>query len=413
MQRGDALTRERFLAEYARYFGRSRVQAIEKLGYLVVEASGEGPWVIDTEGRRYLDLWGVGGVNSLGHRHPALLAAMQQALRDEDFGSLFFFSEAKARLAEALARTTPPGLEVTWTCVTGSEAIDQAIKLARGATGRGEVLHADHGYHGVTGFALSMMGSASMRAWAEPLVPGFRAVPYGDAAALAAAISERTAAVVLEPVRTDYDGRAPEAGYFAEVRRLCDANGAKLVVDEVVTGMGRLGRLWGSERFGIEPDMLVTAKGFSGGMFPMAAVVLRPEILDFWGDDPYRIISSYAWSNVGAVVSRTAIEETEKLLPQANAMGDRLAGALEDLRARHPAVLRGVRRTGLLFALDFPNETLGAFFILGMLQRGVIVVASAQNLAVPKLYPPLILGDEEIALFAEQADALLAGLGGG
>jgi acetylornithine/succinyldiaminopimelate/putrescine aminotransferase len=413
MQRGEALTRERFLAEYARYFGRGRVQAIEKLGYLVIEAGGEGPWVNDTEGRRYLDLWGVGGVNSLGHRHPALLAAMQQALREEDFGSLFFFSEAKARLAEALARTTPPGLEVTWTCVTGSEAIDQAIKLARGATGRGEVLHADHGYHGVTGFALSMMGSDSMRAWAGPLAPGFRAVPYGDAAALAAAVSERTAAVVLEPVRTDYDGRAPGPGYFAEVRRLCDAHGAKLIVDEVVTGMGRLGRLWGSERFGIEPDMLVTAKGFSGGMFPMAAVVLRPEILDFWGDDPYRIISSYAWSNVGAVVSRTAIEETEKLLPSANAVGDRLGRALEDLRARHPAVLRGVRRTGLLFALDFPNETLGAFFILGMLQRGVIVVASAQNLAVPKLYPPLVLGDEEIALFAERADALLAGLGGG
>jgi acetylornithine/succinyldiaminopimelate/putrescine aminotransferase len=412
MQRDQPLTKQRFLAEYARYFGLRRVQAIEKLGYLVIEASGEGPWVVDTEGRRYLDLWGVGGVNSLGHRHPSLVAAMQQALRDEDFGSLFFFSEAKARLAEALARTTPAGLEVTWSCVTGSEAIDQAIKLARGSTGRSEVLHADHGYHGVTGFALSMMGSDAMRAWAEPLAPGFRAVPYGDAAALAAAIGERTAAVVLEPVRTDYDGRAPEPGYFAEVRRLCDAHGAKLIIDEVVTGMGRLGHLWGSERFGIEPDLLVTAKGFSGGMFPMAAVVMRPEILDFWGDDPYRIISSYAWSNVGAVVSRAAIEETEKLLPRANAMGERLGRALEDLRARHPDVLRGVRRTGLLWALDFASETLGAFFILAMVQRGVIVVASAQNLAIPKLYPPLILEDEQIAEFAEKADGVLGALGG-
>jgi acetylornithine/succinyldiaminopimelate/putrescine aminotransferase len=412
MQRDEPLTKQRFLAEYARYFGLRRVQAIEKLGYLVIEASGEGPWVVDTEGRRYLDLWGVGGVNSLGHRHPSLVAAMQQALRDEDFGSLFFFSEAKARLAEALARTTPAGLEVTWSCVTGSEAIDQAIKLARGSTGRSEVLHADHGYHGVTGFALSMMGSDAMRAWAGPLAPGFRAVPYGDAAALAAAIGERTAAVVLEPVRTDFDGRAPEPGYFAEVRRLCDAHGAKLIIDEVVTGMGRLGHLWGSERFGIEPDLLVTAKGFSGGMFPMAAVVMRPEILDFWGDDPYRIISSYAWSNVGAVVSRAAIEETEKLLPRANAMGERLGRALEDLRARHPGVLRGVRRTGLLWALDFASETLGAFFILALLQRGVIVVASAQNLAVPKLYPPLILEDEQIAEFAEKADGVLRALGG-
>jgi acetylornithine/succinyldiaminopimelate/putrescine aminotransferase len=413
MEGSGPLTRERFLAEYGRYFGAGRVRAIERLGYLVVEAGGEGAFVVDTEGRRYLDLWGVGGVNSLGHRHPALVAAMEQALREQDFGSLFFFSEAKARLAEALARTTPAELEVTWPCVTGSEAIDQAIKLARGATGRTDVIHADHGYHGVTGFALTMMGSESMRAWAEPLVPGFRAVPYGDAAALAAAIGERTAAVVLEPVRTDYDGRAPGPGYFAEVRRLCDACGAKLVIDEVVTGMGRLGHVWGSERFGIEPDLLVTAKGFSGGMFPMAAVVMRPEVLDFFGDDPYRIISSYAWSNVGAVVSRTALEETGKLLPRANAMGDRLARVLADLQARHPGVLRGVRRTGLLFALDFPDEIRGAFFVLGMLQRGVIVVASAQNLAIPKLYPPLVLEDDEIALFAERADGLLRELGAG
>jgi acetylornithine/succinyldiaminopimelate/putrescine aminotransferase len=406
------IDRKAFVERYARFFGRGRVAAIERLGYLMVEASGEGPWVVDTEGRRFLDLWGVGGVHALGHRNPVLVAAMSDALRREDFGSLFHFSEAKAKLAEALARTTPGRLEVTWPCVTGSEAIDQACKLARGATGRTQILHGDHGYHGVTGFALSMMGSPSMRAWAEPLVPDFQAVPYGDAGALAAAISERTAAVVLEPVRTDYDGRAPEPGYFAEVRRLCDAHGAKLVVDEVVTGMGRLGHLWGIDHHGVEPDMLVTAKGFSGGLYPMAAVVMRPEILDFWGDDPYRIISSYAWSNVGAVVSRVAIEETEKLLPRARAMGDRLGCAVDELAARHPGLIRGVRRTGLLFALEFRDELAGAFFILGLFQRGVIVVASAQNLAVPKLYPPLVLGDAEIALFAEKAEETLRGMAG-
>jgi putrescine aminotransferase len=348
MERNGSLTRERFLAEYGRYFGVSRVQAIEKLGYLVVEAGGEGCWITDTEGRRFLDLWGVGGVNSLGHRNPAVVAAMEQALREQDFGSLFFFSEAKAQLAETLARVTPPGLEVTWPCVTGSEAIDQAIKLARGATGRAEVLHADHGYHGVTGFALTMMGSDSMRAWAEPLIPGFRAVPYGDASALAAAISERTAAVVLEPTRTDYDGRAPEPGYFAEVRRLCDAHGAKLIIDEVVTGMGRLGHVWGSERFGIEPDMLVTAKGFSGGLFPMAAVVMRPGVLDFWGDDPYRIISSYAWSNVGAVVSRTALEGAARRTAHGPPVGARLRrrDPRRLLRPRHAAARRDHRGVG-------------------------------------------------------------------
>ena len=405
------LSTGRFLERYARYFGTRRVQAIEKLGYLLVEGRGEGPYIVDTEGRRYLDLWCVGGVNSLGHRHPALVEAAEAALRSEDFGVLFFFSEAKAKLAETLARTAPGSLEVTQPAVTGSEAVDQAIKLARGATGRSEILHGDHGYHGVTGFALSMMAPGSMRDWAEPLVPDFRAVEYGSCDALRSAISERCAAVVLEPVRTDYDGRAPEPGYFAEVRRLCDEHGAKLIVDEVVTGMGRLGHVWGVERWGVEPDMLVTAKGFSGGVYPMAAVVMRPEILDFWGDDPFRIISSYAWSNVGATVSRRAIEETEKVLPDARAMGDRLAQVLDDLADRHPGVLRGVRRTGLLYALDMRDEFAGMGFIVGMFQRGVIVVASSQNLGVPKLYPPLVLEPEQIAEFAEKADDTLRSLG--
>jgi acetylornithine/succinyldiaminopimelate/putrescine aminotransferase len=342
------LTTGRFLERYARYFGTRRVQAIEKLGYLLVEGRGEGPYVVDSEGRRYLDLWCVGGVNSLGHRHPALIEAAEAALRSEDFGSLFFFSEAKARLAETLARTLPGSLEATLPAVTGSEAVDQAIKLARGATGRSEILHGDHGYHGVTGFALSMMAPGSMRDWAEPLVPDFRAVEYGSRDALRSAISERSAAVVLEPVRTDYDGRAPEPGYFTEVRRLCDEYGAKLIVDEVVTGMGRLGHVWGIEHWGVEPDMLVTAKGFSGGVYPMAAVVMRPEVLDFWGDDPFRSISSYAWSNVGATVSRCAIEETEKILPRAREMGDRLParGAAHGSAVR-PRHARRLRRHGL------------------------------------------------------------------
>lgn len=405
------LTREDFVARYGRYFGVQRVEAIRRLQYLMIEARGEGPYVYDTEGRRYLDLWNVGGIHSLGHRNPVVVKAMQEAMQVEDFGSLFHFSEAKARLAELLAQTGPEGLEVTFPAVTGSEAIDQAIKIARGATGRSEILHGDHGYHGVTGFALSMMAPGEMRDWAEPLVPDFRAVEYGSIPALEAAISERTAAVVLEPVRTDYDGRAPAPDYFPAVRRLCDETGAKLICDEVVTGMGRLGQLWGIQRWGVTPDLLVTAKGFSGGLYPMAAVLMRPGLLDFWGDNPYRIISSYAWSNVGAVVTRTAIEETLRLLPQANEMGDRLEAALHELAARYPARIRSVRRTGLLFALDFPDELSGSLFVLGMFQRGVIVVASSQNLAVPKLYPSLLLGDEQIAEFAERADETLAGFG--
>ena len=406
------LSRDDFSKRYGRYFNERRVRAIQDLGFFFVEGPAEGPWFHDSEGHRFLDLWCMGGLYNLGHRHPVLVDVARKALEEEDFGSLFFFSEAKGRLVEKLAACTPGRIETTLPTVTGAEAIDQAIKCARGSTGRIEILYADHSYHGCTGLALSMMAHGAMREFAEPLAPGFTEIRYGDAEDLAARISERTAAVVLEAVRTDYDGRRPPDGYFAEVRRLCDGTGAKLVSDEVVCGMGRLGHLWGCQYWEVEPDMLVLGKGFSGGLYPMSALVTRPECLDFFGESPYRTISSFAWSNVGARISHAALEETERVLPSTAWLGERIDDGLRTLRARHAAVLRDVRRTGLLFALDFAGDA-GFGFLAQMFLRGVLVVASSQRQDVVKLYPPLILEREQVDLFLEAAEDSLRALRGG
>jgi len=406
----SALTPEAFLGRYGRYFNRRRLEAIANLGFLVVEGRADGVYFEDAQGRRFLDLWCMGGTFSLGHRNPAVLAAAERALGEEDFGSLFFFSEAKGRLAEKLAQCTPGRLETTHPAVTGGEAIDLAIKLARGSSGRTEILYADHAYHGCTGFALSMMARGEMRDFAEPLVPDFHEIRYGDAADLAARISERTAAVVLEAVRTDADMAVPPAGYFAEVRRLCDRTGAKLIVDEVVCGMGRLGTLWGCQYWDVEPDILVTGKGFSGGVFPMSAVVTRPECLDFFAEAPFRTISSYAWSNVGARVTLAALEETERLLPRLGPLGDRIEGTVRTLQRRHPRRLRGVRRAGMMFALDFADAAAGAAFMAHMFALGVLVVASSQRMDIIKLYPPLVLEDAHVAELGDKMETALRAL---
>jgi len=196
----------RFLERYGRYFNGNRLQGIRNLGFFVVEGPAEGPYFHDGDGRRYLDMWCMGGTFSLGHRHPAVLAAAEKALREEDFGSLFFFSEAKGRLAEKLAQCTPGRLETTHPVVTGGEAVDLAIQLARGSTGRTEILHADLAYHGCTGFALSMMARRPMRDFPEPRVPDFREVRYGDADDLSATISERTL-----PIRGAHEGPVGDA----------------------------------------------------------------------------------------------------------------------------------------------------------------------------------------------------------
>jgi putrescine aminotransferase len=404
------LSRDDFVKRYGRYFHAGRIQGIQDLGFFFVEGPAEGPWFHDSEGNRFLDLWCMGGLYNLGHRNPVLMDVARKALESEDFGSLFFFSEAKGRLAEKLAASAPGRIETTLPTVTGAEAIDQAIKCARGATGRSEILYADHAYHGCTGFALSMMARGPMRDYAEPLVPDFTEIRYGAADDLAAKISERTAAVVLEAVRTDFDGRRPPDGYFAEARRLCDETGAKLISDEVVCGMGRLGHMWGCQFWDVEPDMLVLGKGFSGGLYPMSGVVTRPESLDFFAESPFRTISSFAWSNVGARIAHAALEETERLLPAAAALGQRIEQGLRTLQQRYTGQLQDVRRTGLLFALDFPDAATGWGFLAQMFVRGVLVVASSQRQDIVKLYPPLILESEQVDRFLEAAEGSLAAL---
>ena len=409
-------TKEEWFKKYAEYFGSQRVKNTEAMGYYFIEAWGEGPYVWDTEGRKVLDFWGTGGINNLGHRPPAVMAEMEKAVKEEDFGCLFWFSEAKGELVKKLAETTPKGVTVAHPAVTGSEAVDEAIKLARGATGRYEVLYAKNAYHGHTGFSLTMMTADDCRQWAEPLMPGFRAFDFHDAQSLAAIISERTACVILEAVQTDFSGRrSRDPNFWSEVRRLCDEHGAKLIIDEVVTGMGRLGDVWGCNTFGIEPDMICAGKGFACGAFPMAAVLCREDVHDFWGDNPYRSMSSYAWSNVGCRTTKVGIEETQRLLPQAMQMGDKLEATLEELMKLYPDHIASLERNGLLYSIECNEEkftSLEAFG--GMFERNVNIVTSSQHVPFVKLYPPLIMNEQNIAEFAEKfEDCIKCAEGGG
>ncbi len=408
-------TKQQFMDEYAQYFGINRVKNTEGMGYYFIEAWGEGPYVWDTEGNRVLDFWGVGGVNNLGHRNPAVIAVMEQAIKEEDFGSLFWFSEAKGELVKTLARTTPERLKITLPAVTGSEAVDEAVKLARGATGRYEVLYAKNAYHGHTGISLTMMTADDCRAWSEPLVPGFRSFDFDDASSLAAMISERTACVILEVVQTDYSGRrSKDPNFWPEVRRLCDEHGAKLIIDEVVTNMGRVGDVWGCNPYGVDPDMICAGKGFSGGVFPMAAVICAEDMLDFWDPNPYRSMSSYAWSNVGCRTTNAAILETERLLPQAMKMGDKLETTLDELQKVYPNHITSLERNGLLYSIELNEEMFTALeAFLGMFARGVNIVTSSQHEPIVKLYPPLIMNEDHIAEFAEKFEDTIKNAKGG
>lgn len=402
--------REALLARYARCFGEARLNGLAASGRMLIERDADGAWITDIQGRRYLDFFLASGVFNVGHRNARLRAALDAALEDVEFGGVFYLSEARLELAEHLSRTTPDGLEVVLPAVGGGEAIDLALKLAMANTGRTRVVCGESSYHGSTGLSAEL-GPERLRTWypLEPL-PVCR-VPVGDVAALRAAVDERTAACVLEPIRSLVDGRRPGPEYWREARRICDSCGALLIIDEVVCGMGRLGALWGSDVFGIEPDMLVTAKGLSGGVFPMAALVCRPGVVRPWGDAPYLAYSTYAWSNVGARVASAALDEVARLLPDARRQGDALDEGLRALLATHGDTLVDVRRTGLHWVLDFnPDVTTGSAITDALFERGVLIHASGAYPDAPaKLMPPLVLDDEQIGTFLDRADDALAG----
>ncbi|MEH6577667.1 MAG: aspartate aminotransferase family protein [Amphritea sp.] len=408
-------TAQEYIEQYSKYWG-GRLEGIEGMGYMFIEKDGEGPFVIDTEGRKVMDFFVAGGVFNLGHKNPVIKAEYLKAVEEEDFGTFFWPSEAKGELMATMARTAPTErLTCSLGAVTGSEAVDEALKLARGATGRYEILYAKHAYHGHTGLSLTMMAADDMRSWAEPLVPGFRSFDFDDASSLAAIISNRTAAVILEPVQTDWSGRkSADPEFWQEVRRLCDENGAKLIIDEVITGMGRLGTVWGCEALGIDPDAICVGKGFSGGAVPMAGVICTKEMLEFWGANPYRSVSSYAWSNVGCRTTKKAIEETERLLPQALKVGDLLEQVILDSVEKYPGYIDSLERTGLIFSIKLNEDKFNALEAFGgMWENNVNIYPSSQHGPIVKVMPPLIFTEEHVGIFVEAWDKTMAAAEGG
>ena len=398
-----------FINQYGRYFDEHRLKKILHGGKFMIEDSAEGAYIYDTSGKRYLDFFLASGVFTIGHRNPAVINAIFEALESQDIGGVFYFSERKAELAKKLAETTPEGLEISLPAVGGGEANDLALKLAMASNSRSEIICGEKCYHGSAGLT-DQLGPRHLREWHGLKSFTVTRVPEGDADAVQDAMTENTAACIFEPIRSLVDGKRPGAEYWRDVRNLCDRNDSKLIIDEVVCGMGRLGSLWGSEVDDIRPDMLISAKGLSGGIYPIAAIVMRPEMLDSWGDVPFRSYSTYAWSNIGVVAASVAIEETIRLLPNALENSATLESELLKIAALYPEHVKDVRRTGMHLVMEFHTDRIGGFeFTDQMYQRGVILHASGAYPDAPgKFMPPLILNADHINECLEKVDDVLA-----
>jgi acetylornithine/N-succinyldiaminopimelate aminotransferase len=370
----------------------------------VVLVRGEGSRVWDVEGREYLDcIAGIATV-SLGHCHPAIVRALEEQARTLWHVSNLFFNPKAIELAEALAATTSWAKRV-FLCNSGAEANEAMLKLARkyaadrGHPERHEIVACHDSFHGRTMFALTATGQPKYHHGFEPLVPGVRHVPYGDVAALEAAIGPRTAAFIVEPVQGEAGVMPAPAGYLAHARELTRKAGALLCLDEVQTGMGRTGPMWAHAAEGVVPDLMSSAKALANG-YPMGALLASEEIGAHLS--PGSHASTFGGNALGAAVALASLREIARVLPEAARVSERLFAAIRGLGSRRIVEVRG---RGLLVGVVLADVDAAEVVRLAR-ERGLLVNAIGAH--VVRVAPALTLSAAEADLAVERLGAAIA-----
>jgi len=340
----------------------------------------------DTDGNEYVDCGASFGVGNLGHCHPAVVEAIERQARDLIHVGPTFGSAAKGAFIEKLLSVAPPTLSRVFLSNSGSEAVEAALKFARSATRRTKVVAAMRGFHGRTMGALSATWKKEFRDGFEPLVPGFEHVPFDDPDALTAAVDRETAAVLLECVQGEGGVHVASPEYLPVAREVCDREGALLILDEVQTGMGRTGRLFAVERWGVEPDLLTLAKSLAGGV-PIGATLTTAAVESRFSGSHN---STFGGSALACAAGTAALDVLvkEKLWERAEALG---TYAMERLRAIDSPMVRGVRGLGLMIGIELKEKATP--YLQALAARGVLAIGGGSN--VIRLLPPLVIPEDQ------------------
>jgi putrescine aminotransferase len=352
----------------------------------------EGSYIWDVEGQKKLiDCHCNGGVFNLGHRNPEIIKTLKESLDQFDIGNHHLISEQRALLGRMIAELTPGDITYSVFGVGGGEAMDLAIKVARGHTGRQKVISAKGGYHGHTGLALAA-GDAKYRNPFMPDLPDFLQVPFNDVETLADAMDENTAAVITETIPATFGMALPEEDYYKQVRELCDRHGAAMIIDEVQAGLGRTGRLWAITHYDVVPDIMVIGKGLSGGVYPITATCFKEKYESVFHADPFIHISTFGGAEVGCAVAMKVLEisSAPDFLAHVEHLGEHFAKGFEKLKGRHP-VLTGLRRKGLMMGIELVDENLGPVFSKMAYDQDFLAIYANNDPRVVQLLPPLTI----------------------
>ena len=344
------------------------------------------------------------GIYNVGHRHPKVVKAVVDQLKRQALHSQDLLDPLRAMLAKTLAMLTPGDLQFAFLCNSGTEAVEAALKLARAFDpAKQTILGATKGFHGKSFGSLSVSGKAEFRRPFGSMLPGVEHVPFNDLPELRRrmttlqSVGEDVGAVILEPIQGEGGVNIPDDDYLPGVRALCDEFGALLILDEVQTGMGRTGKMFCCEHYGVAPDIMCLGKAFGGGVMPAGAAVGTKAVFSRLFPNPFLHTTTFGGNPLACAAALAAINVLieEDLLGRAAVMGGRMLAGLRRAVEKHRDVVLDVRGKGLLMALEFPDNELG--FELGkeMLKRGVLVSGTLVNASVIRVEPPLTITEEQ------------------
>jgi acetylornithine/N-succinyldiaminopimelate aminotransferase len=374
--------------QIARLYDRFCIPVYSRLGLAAVRAKGS--WVWDAEDRRYLDLFPGWGTNALGHCHPAVVRAVREQVGRLIHVPNTFYHPPHALLAEGLVRSSFPGK--VFFSNSGAESVEAAIKLVRrfGRPSKWEILTAVGSFHGRTMGAMAATGQVKHQKGFEPLLPGFRHLPFNDLASVERAIRPETAAVMIELIQGEGGIHVATKEYVQGLRKLCDERELLLIFDEISTGMGRTGTLFCYQQYGVIPDILLLAKPAAGGL-PMGVLLAGLHISDLWekashattfGGNP--LVTAAGWATLQVL-------RKEKLAGRARRLGKKLRRSLEQMRRRHP-MIREIRGLGLMLGIELDQP--GAPVIQEALKRKLLLNCTQER--VLRLYPALNIKESEL-----------------
>ena len=399
---------ETTVSNFAKYYNSGfieyRKSVAEAGDFAAVEWTGRGATFKDALGREFIDCLGGFGLFNLGWAHPKVVRAVQAQLEKSPLPTQELLDPLRGMLAHLLAEITPGDIQYSFFVSSGTEAVEGAMKLARLYTRKSGFIAAVRGFHGKTAGSLSLTGKAAFRRPVMPLHNNVFHVPYGDADAveqqlhIAREVGNDIAAVVMEPVQGEAGAIVPPDDFWPRLRQICNEYEVLLIADEVQTGMGRTGKLWGIEHWNVVPDIITSAKALGGGVMPIGAFMSTPKIWSVMNSNPFIHTSTTGGNPLACAAAIAAINVTleENIVEQAAANGEYFIEQLKEIAARHTDIYANITGKGLLIGQHFVNDDVGYAVASGLFKRGVLISGTLNNSRVIRVEPPLVITRAEI-----------------